>query len=77
MHKLTKDLVSEDDQRKLGIMSQKFMDYSPDFKGAITPEESVMKMIEVIKSKGIQHSGTFWTYENKVSKLNPHPWIVD
>jgi short-subunit dehydrogenase len=35
--------------------------------GIITPEESVLKMIEVIKSKGIQHSGTFWTYENKVS----------
>jgi NAD(P)-dependent dehydrogenase (short-subunit alcohol dehydrogenase family) len=35
--------------------------------GIITPEESVTKMIEVIKSKGIQHSGTFWTYENKVS----------
>jgi NAD(P)-dependent dehydrogenase (short-subunit alcohol dehydrogenase family) len=37
--------------------------------GIITPEESVMKMIEVIKSKGIQHSGTFWTYENKVSRV--------
>jgi NAD(P)-dependent dehydrogenase (short-subunit alcohol dehydrogenase family) len=37
--------------------------------GIITPEESVMKMIEVIKSKGIQHSGTFWTYENKVSEI--------
>jgi NAD(P)-dependent dehydrogenase (short-subunit alcohol dehydrogenase family) len=35
--------------------------------GIISPEESVTKMIEVIKSKGIQHSGTFWTYENKVS----------
>lgn len=35
--------------------------------GIITPEESVGKMIEVIKSKGIQHSGTFWTWENKVS----------
>ncbi|KAI4626864.1 hypothetical protein J4E83_004017 [Alternaria metachromatica] len=39
--------------------------------GIITPEESVMKMIEVIKSKGIQHSGTFWTYENKVSPSHP------
>ncbi|KAI4645257.1 hypothetical protein J4E93_006057 [Alternaria ventricosa] len=39
--------------------------------GIITPEESVMKMIEVIKSKGIQHSGTFWTYENKVSASHP------
>lgn len=35
--------------------------------GIISPEESVSKMIDVIKSKGIQHSGTFWTYENKVS----------
>ena len=34
--------------------------------GIITPQESVSKMIEVIQSKGIQHSGTFWTYENKV-----------
>lgn len=37
--------------------------------GIISPEESVTKMIEVIKSKGIQHSGTFWTYENKVSDV--------
>jgi NAD(P)-dependent dehydrogenase (short-subunit alcohol dehydrogenase family) len=37
--------------------------------GIITPEESVRNMIQVIKSKGIQHSGTFWTWENK-----PYPW---
>jgi len=37
--------------------------------GVITPEESVQKMIDVIQSKGLQHSGTFWTYENKL-----HPW---
>ncbi|KAF1963043.1 NAD(P)-binding protein [Byssothecium circinans] len=37
--------------------------------GIITPEESVSKMIDVIQSKGIQHSGTFWTYENK-----PYVW---
>lgn len=34
--------------------------------GVITPEEPVTKMIEVIQSKGIQHSGTFWTHEDKV-----------
>ena len=34
--------------------------------GAITLEEYVTKMIDVIQSKGIQHSGTFWTYEDKV-----------
>jgi NAD(P)-dependent dehydrogenase (short-subunit alcohol dehydrogenase family) len=35
--------------------------------GIIQPDESVKKMIDVIQSKGLQHSGTFWTYENKVS----------
>lgn len=38
--------------------------------GVIQPNESVTKMIDVIQSKGIQHSGTFWTYENKVSLLH-------
>lgn len=40
-----------------------------DVQGIITPEESVKKMMDVIQSKGIQHSGTFWTYENQ-----PYPW---
>lgn len=34
--------------------------------GILTPQQSVSAMIPVIESKGIQHSGTFWTYENKV-----------
>lgn len=38
-----------------------------DVEGIITPEESVTAMINVIESKGVQHSGTFWTWENKVS----------
>jgi len=33
--------------------------------GLMTPEQSVLAMIPVIQSKGIQHSGTFWTWENK------------
>jgi len=44
--------------------------------GMITPEESVTKMIEVIKSKGIQHSGTFWTWENKVSHRYPSSLVL-
>jgi len=38
--------------------------------GIISPEFSVSNMISVIESKGIQHSGTFWTWENKVSLLS-------
>ncbi|KAF2762107.1 NAD(P)-binding protein [Pseudovirgaria hyperparasitica] len=37
--------------------------------GVITAQESVKCMIDVIQSKGIQHSGTFWTWENKA-----YPW---
>ncbi|KAF2873100.1 hypothetical protein BDV95DRAFT_627872 [Massariosphaeria phaeospora] len=37
--------------------------------GIITPEQSVVNMLEVIQSKGIQHSGTFWTWEGK-----PYVW---
>lgn len=37
-----------------------------DVEGIISPEESVTALIQVIQTKGIQHSGTFWTWENKV-----------
>jgi hypothetical protein len=40
-----------------------------DVQGIITPEESVSKMMNVIQSRGIQHSGTFWTWEGK-----PYVW---
>jgi hypothetical protein len=35
--------------------------------GQITAEESVVAMIDVIQSKNIEHTGTFWTWENEVS----------
>jgi hypothetical protein len=41
--------------------------------GIMTPQESVSAMIKVIESKGIQHSGTFWTWENKVCDPNDLP----
>ncbi|TLD36614.1 Short-chain dehydrogenase/reductase SDR [Venturia nashicola] len=34
--------------------------------GMMTAEQSVSAMFPVIQSKKIQHSGTFWTWENKV-----------
>lgn len=42
------------------------IDVAWEVEGVITPEESVTALIKVIESKGIQHSGTFWTWENKV-----------
>ena len=35
--------------------------------GIISPEESVRGLIPVIESKGPEHSGTFWTWDGRVS----------
>lgn len=35
--------------------------------GQITAEVSVLAMIDVIRSKNIKDTGTFWTWENEVS----------
>ena len=37
--------------------------------GQMMPTESVKACLEVIESKGIGDSGTFWTWENK-----SYPW---
>ncbi len=37
--------------------------------GQMTPSESVEACLKVIESKGVEDSGTFWTWENKT-----YPW---
>lgn len=39
--------------------------------GVMSPEESVLGMLRVISSKTIHDSGTFWTWEGKVSISAP------
>lgn len=39
--------------------------------GVMSPEESVLGMLRVISSKTIHDSGTFWTWEGKVSISTP------
>lgn len=39
--------------------------------GVMSPEESVLGMLTVISSKTIHDSGTFWTWEGKVSIVQP------
>jgi hypothetical protein len=34
--------------------------------GIITPKTSVSAMVKVIETKTVHHSGTFWTWEDKV-----------
>ena len=52
--------------------------------GSMTPEESVSMCIPTIESKGPNDSGTFWTWESRVSCIltlrrfadtrQPYPW---
>ena len=35
--------------------------------GQMSPQESIAGCIKVIESKDLEDSGTFWTWENKVS----------
>jgi hypothetical protein len=44
--------------------------------GIISPEESVSALLQVIPSKTIEHSGTFWTWENNVSSPSKCPPTV-
>jgi hypothetical protein len=37
--------------------------------GLLTPEESIRGMMKVITSKGLEDSGTFWTWEGE-----KYPW---
>jgi hypothetical protein len=43
--------------------------------GILTPRESVEKMLAVIPEKGIEDTGTFWTWEGKV-RVNPSTLLV-
>jgi len=44
------------------------IDLGWEVKGQLSPKQSVSAMIPVIVSKGIEDSGTFWTWENKVDE---------
>ena len=45
--------------------------------GIMTPQESVEKMLAVIPTKTMQDTGTFWTWEGKVSAFfGPRPPLL-
>ena len=46
-----------------------------DIEGIITPQESVEAMLRVIPTKTIEHSGTFWTWEGRVSQGHPFSYF--
>lgn len=45
------------------------IDVTWEVKGVISAKESVSAMLQVIEGKGVEDSGSFWTWENK-----RYPW---
>ena len=53
------------------------IDVGWEVEGILTPQESVEKMLAVIPTKTMQDTGTFWTWEGKVSSISLlHPWSI-
>ena len=42
--------------------------------GVLSPQESVVGMIQVIESKDMRQTGTFWTWEGKVRPSQQALW---
>ena len=45
-----------------------------DVEGIISVEESVSAMLQVIPSKTIEQSGTFWTWQDDVRQVSDSMW---
>lgn len=58
-------------QRAQEVMAAKFMAYEPSFKGAMTPEESVKKVLSVVDKASIENgnAGDF------ISHLGTKRWL--
>lgn len=50
-------LVSEEQAKGAIAMGAKFAEYAPHFKGPITPEESVKKLIPIIENASAEKDG--------------------
>lgn len=63
------------------------VDLGWEVEGQMTPAESVSACLKTIETKGLDESGTFWTWDNKVSptvditrsgcaliNYQPYPW---
>ena len=64
-------VVNDEDAKRIGILSEKFMTYAPDFKGPAPPETSAMEVMNVVYNASLQKGsgGSF------VSHVGPKRWM--
>lgn len=56
--------VSEEKQKKAGVIMTKFLSYAPDFKGPSSTEDSVKDVLSVIYKASVEdgHGGSFLSH---------------
>lgn len=63
--------ITEEEKQKNGILFAKFVEYAPDLKRPMTPEESVRAVLSVVEKASIQggYGGQF------ISHLGTKRWL--
>jgi hypothetical protein len=54
--------VTDDEKAKMQVMFARMMQKYPKWKGPITPEESVKRILDVVKNSKVEQSGQFLSY---------------
>ncbi len=55
-------IVTEAEKEKMQGMFVRMMQKYPDWKGPIAPEESVKRILDVVKNSKVEQSGQFLSY---------------
>ncbi|KAF1830711.1 hypothetical protein BDW02DRAFT_506930, partial [Decorospora gaudefroyi] len=64
------DCLSEEENKAVLALAGKFSQYSPDFKGPISPEESVKAVLKVVEESSVEKGdgGAFYSHLGKGQK---------
>lgn len=54
--------VTDDEKAKMQVMFARMMQKYPEWKGPVTPEESVRRILNVVKNSKVEQSGQFLSY---------------
>lgn len=55
-------LVTDDEKAKMQVMFARMMQKYPEWKGPISPEEGVKRILNVVKNAKVEQSGQFVSY---------------
>jgi hypothetical protein len=59
---LTSLIDTEEEKAKFQLMFVRMMEKYPEWKGPVSPEESVKRILNVVKNSKVEQSGQFLSY---------------